>query len=271
VAPRSGAPRGRPDGGTLPGRWAADRLFLGDLGLGSVAAWRGDDRAVVVAVERPGRVTLIGRGVSHEAVAHAADLVRDQTARAGTAPVGWMSLPRGAEVPSTLLDATGLVPFSTWDAMTTDAVPPEVPGEDDVVPLDPRADGQAILACLAVANPGSTARPRADAEAGWWGVRGRAGLLGVIGATARAGRPGGSDLSWHLHGLGVRPSARRQGWGAALTVAAVRAGLTDGADWVSLGHYADNDDARRVYRRLGFTTEAEFASFGPPRSTHPPG
>lgn len=257
--------------GVLPPGWRSDRLLLGDRGHGPVVALRGDDRAVVLALERPSRITVIGRGAADAVVHRLSELVADPAARSVVADVGWMSLPRGAHVPHAVLAATGLTPFSTWDWMATDAVPPEVPGEDDVVALDRVVDAAAIRDCLAVANPGTTAEPEADGEVGWWGVRGPAGLLGVVGAAARAGDPAGLDVSWHLHGLGVAPTARRQGWGAALTVAAVRAGLTAGADWVSLGHYADNDAARRVYRRLGFVTEGEFASFGPPRAAHPPG
>jgi predicted GNAT family acetyltransferase len=52
----------------------------------------------------------------------------------------------------------------------------------------------------------------------------------------------------------VRPGARGQGLGAALTAGASRALLAEGAEWVSLGMWDDNDGARRIYHRLGFRT-----------------
>ena len=83
----------------------------------------------------------------------------------------------------------------------------------------------------------------------------------MIGAAARPGDPAGSDRSWHLHGLGTVRQARRRGIGGLLTAAATRAGLDCGADWVSLGMYASNEVARRVYRRLGFAVEGRFTSY----------
>lgn len=79
----------------------------------------------------------------------------------------------------------------------------------------------------------------------------------------------GEPFSWHLHGLAVLPQTRRRGLGAALTAAATAAGLDAGADWVSLGMYADNAGARRLYERLGFVTQARMASYGPQGVTRP--
>lgn len=78
-------------------------------------------------------------------------------------------------------------------------------------------------------------------------------------------------MSWHLHGLGVVPELRGTGLGTALSATAVRAGLAAGAQWVSLGMYARNDDARRIYHRLGFRTDAELTSFSPAGADRPPG
>ncbi|HWS58570.1 MAG TPA: GNAT family N-acetyltransferase [Actinotalea sp.] len=255
---------------SLPPAWRRDRLLLGDRGHGALVEVRGDDRAVLVVLDRPGRVTLLGRGAADAVVHRLVELVGDPSARSLIHDVGWMSVPRGAVVPPSVLVTLGLTAFSTWDWMATQAVPPGVDGEDAVVRLDRTGDAPAIRACLEAANPGTAANPQDRGEVGWWGVRGPSGLVGVVGAVRRAGDPHGRDASWHLHGLGVRPAARRQGLGAALTAAATRSALDGAADWVSLGHYAQNVAARRVYRRLGFVTEGEFASFGPPRATHPP-
>lgn len=148
----------------------------------------------------------------------------------------------------------GLVPTRTgWEWLVTESAPPGVAGEDLVRELDPARDAEAIGACLAAANPTTDADPGAPHERWWGSPDGSGGLRGVIGAAARDGRPGGSGAR-HLHGLGVRPGERGQGLGAALTAAAVRVLLADGADWVSLGMWDDNDSARRIYHRLGLRT-----------------
>jgi ribosomal protein S18 acetylase RimI-like enzyme len=220
------------------------------------------DRAILVAVEREGRTTLLGRGDPAAAVRLAGDWLAAHS-RAGRAPmVGWMSLPRGVTVPESVLDRVALAPVSAWDWMVTGRAPVVAGAAETVVRLDPRADGDAIRDCLAVANPGTTADPSGPGEAGWFGVRDGDALVGVMGATWRGG-PAGGAFSWHLHGLGVVPHARGRGLGGALTAAVTMAGFEAGASWVSLGLYADNLRARRIYTGLGFAVEGEFRSFGP--------
>jgi ribosomal protein S18 acetylase RimI-like enzyme len=255
--------------------WATDRMLLGDRArwAGATVARTPDERSLLVAADRGDRRVLFGRGAPDGVVellrAHAAAA----DARRGASPTaraGWMSVPRGTTVPDQLLGSLGLEPFSTWDWLLTQAPPPDAPGESAVVRLDPRAEADAITDCLAEANPGTTADPTGEHEAAWVGLRGTDGeLLGVFGAQVRGGADD-AGFSWHLHGLGVRPAARGRGLGAALTAALTRAGFAAGAQWVSLGMYADNDVARRIYHRLGYVTLAEFASFGPAGSTRPP-
>jgi ribosomal protein S18 acetylase RimI-like enzyme len=171
-------------------------------------------------------------------------------------------LPADDDVPAALRAALGVRPATAWDWMAALA-PPAGPSSADraVVRLDPVADLEAIRACLAQANPGTQADPSHPDEAGWWGVRDGDRLLGVIGAAARLGDPDRADASWHLHGLGTLPPARGQGIGGLLTAAATRAGFDAGVDWVSLGMYASNQTARRVYLRLGFAVEGRFTSY----------
>ncbi|WP_454300733.1 GNAT family N-acetyltransferase [Salana multivorans] len=110
----------------------------------------------------------------------------------------------------------------------------------------------------------STADPLGEGEVAWFGATGKGKLVGVVGARLAQGDPGREgSFSWHLHGLSVSPEARRAGYGRALTLAAVRAGLEAGADWVSLGLYADNDAARGLYQGLGFRLDAAMASYAP--------
>ncbi|NTW40448.1 MAG: GNAT family N-acetyltransferase [Cellulomonadaceae bacterium] len=251
----------------LPARWRTDRLLLGDRSRWRVVDVRGDDKSVVVAVEREGRATLLGRGDAGGVARLVDALAADPGAADLVGAVTWLSHPRGAQPSAAALTALALEPVSAWDWMVTGWAPGVLDGEADVVRLDPDADAEAIRACLAQANPGTSADPSHRGEAGWWGVGTSAELVGVVGAAVRAGDPGGRDTSWHLHGLGVLPRARGAGLGAALTAAATRAGLRDGAEWVSLGLYASNGVARRVYERLGFATEACMASYGPAVTT----
>lgn len=226
-------------------------------------------RALLVAVRREGRTTLLGRGDATAVVALVGERLARSGPAGGAAAVGWMSVPRGADVPDALLAGLGLARFSSWDWMVTDREPALAAAEPDVVVLEPSRDADAIRACLAASNPGTTADPAGPDEAAWFGVRDGERLVGVAGASLRGGRAD-DGFSWHLHGLGVRPGARARGLGAALTAAVTRAGLAAGAQWVSLGMYADNDAARRIYRRLGFVTEGRFASFGPAGADRPP-
>ncbi|MCV2394560.1 GNAT family N-acetyltransferase [Actinotalea sp. M2MS4P-6] len=259
----------------LPEAWRADRLLLGDRGRWSVQDVASCDGALLVELGVDGRTSLLGRG---DPV-----LVRRLVAaRVHAAAPGWASLPRlgagpagvqGApddegpavepedDLPAQTRRRLGLEPVSAWDWLATAERPAAAPGEADVVRLDAAEDGDAIRDCLRQANPDTSADPGAPGEAAWFGVRDGDLLIGVIGAGARAGDPAGADLSWHLHGLGVRPHGRRGGLGRALTGAATRAGLASGADWVSLGMYASNAVARRVYERLGFQVEGRFTSY----------
>lgn len=245
----------------LPPRWREDRMLLGDRSRWSAVEVLGDDDAVVLVIGGPDRPSLLGRGdpASVDRLVAAQDVGHAR----------WMSVPRGSRPRADVLARLDLVPFSTWDWLSTDAAPPGVAGESSVVRLDPQADADRIRTCLHSANPETSADPTAPDELGWWGVEVDRALGGVVGVSARRGVR--DDASWHVHGLGVLPTLRGSGMGTALTAAATRAGVLAGASWVSLGMYAQNDTARRIYRRLGFRTDAELTSFGPAGSERPPG
>lgn len=68
------------------------------------------------------------------------------------------------------------------------------------------------------------------------------------GYAIRTDGRGGPAL--YVAGVAVAPHARRRGVGAALSSWLVERGLASGAELVHL--HADNDDAARVYARLGF-------------------
>jgi ribosomal protein S18 acetylase RimI-like enzyme len=180
----------------------------------------------------------------------------------------WLSLPRGADLPASVCEELGVEPLPGWDWMSATTVA-DVPGTNRVERLDLSVDLPAIVDCLAAGNPTTDSDPAGPHEAGWWGVRDGDRLTGVIGAGSRGGTSAGG-VSWHLHGLGVRPEGRRSGLGTALMVAATAEGLAAGADWVSLGVWADNEPALRIYRRLGFRTDHQGRSYRPTeRPTRP--
>lgn len=218
--------------------------------------------AVVLATGSPKGPLLWGVGDPGEL----ADVVAGVLGRLDATP-RWVTLPRAVPVPAATLAGAGLVHATSWDRWTTDRPPLPQPGEEHVVRLDPVHGRDEILACLAVANPTTSAGPGAMDDLGWWGVRDdRGGLAGVVGVAAQ---PGAGAPSGHLHGLGVVPAARGRGTGTALTAAATRHALAAGAPWVSLGVYTHNDTARRVYARLGFRVDVENAGYGPPGAHKP--
>ncbi|AEE46147.1 GNAT family N-acetyltransferase [Cellulomonas fimi] len=258
----------------LPARWRAARVLLGGDPRWYDAHVVGDDDAVLLAAPSGTGPSLFGLGDRRGVERLVAAAVRDRAhpdsllGRAGFVDrARWMTVARDAVPGPAVLGPLGLQPFSTWDWMAADALPPRHPAEVLVRPLDRHAEADAIRACLAVANPRTSAGPDGPDEAGWWGVDGPDGLHGVVGATVRGG--GRAPTSWHVHGLAVLPQESGRGLGTALTATVVRSALAAGAEFVSLGLYADNERARRVYERLGFRTELRAASYGPPEADRP--
>ena len=141
-----------------------------------------------------------------------------------------------------------------WDWMWTRDAPPAVPGEDRVAVLDP-SDRDEAEAFLTRHSPRTHGEPFARAGQRWVGVRDpRSGHLVAVGGSepSAAGTP-------TLAGIAVAADRRGQGWGAAVTAHLTRLAVAEtGA--CALGMYADNDVARRVYSRLGFTTGMEWTS-----------
>lgn len=234
----------------LPQPWADDPFLQDERRWWSAehVETAGDAMLLVRrAVERPERTNLVALGPAERlaGLLRGHDVSTHLFAWVDTAALGLL---RPDEIARWGLTANR----TGWEWLVSSTAPPEVAAEADVRELDPLGDADAIRACLAEANPTTDADPGRPGER-WWGLARDSGLAGVIGAGPRAGRPGGRG-SFHLHGLGVRPAERSRGLGAALTAAAVRSLLGDGADWVSLGMWDDNHGARRIYHRLGLRT-----------------
>ncbi len=262
-----------PAGAALPAAYQADRFLLTDPDRR-----RGDvvwvaPGALLLRTESPGRTELLGLADGGDlAELFAAHEAADAAGRLGGGPVTAVTVSRSAaaDLPAGTAARWGLSARPGWDWMSVDAgtaalEPFGRPERERALPgpvqrLDPDADADAIRACLLRSNPRTGADPAAPGTAGWWGCRLPDGSLGGVIGAVRGGAGADPRGSWHLHGLGVRPELREAGLGAALTAAATRAGLAAAA-WVSLGLYADNDQARRVYRRLGFRTERELVTF----------
>ncbi len=132
------------------------------------------------------------------------------------------------------------------------------PSGAERLPLGPDTAAE-VAECLSRAHPTASTTPDDERLIGWWGARQDGRLMAVIGAILF-----GAGLPPHLVSLGVDPATRGQGLAGVVMSAAVRDCLTVvpevGEPMVSLGLYAGNDVARRVYARLGFHLEHRFAS-----------
>ena len=147
-----------------------------------------------------------------------------------------------------------------WDLRWIAAPPALQPGEDRVGPVE---DEAAVQELLRASSPTASAVPGDPAVRRWVGVRDASGLL-----VACAADTSGAPRAGHLSSIAVRPEARGQGLGRAVTAALVRQLLAEGCDLVTLGMYADNAGARAVYDALGFADEHRFTS-GPTRVAAP--
>ncbi len=252
----------------LPSPWRQDRLVCSDaVGLERSRLEADGEALVTVTAHRSG-TSVAAYGPAGSAARLVTALVSSGILRG---PLHWLTLPRDGDLPAAVASELDVEPLPGWDWLSVDTAPAHQPRESDVVRLDPEADAEAIRDCLRAANPGTEADPSGSHEAGWWGVPSPGGhLLGVVGASRRGSDRPGLE-TWHLHGLGVHPAARREGLGRALTAAAVRAGLAAGAPWVSLGVWADNAPALAMYAALGFRTDHRRRSYRPVGEsvTHP--
>lgn len=260
--------------GSLPAPFRSDLLLLAERDDWADARVVASAAAALLVRTSPQGDVLMSRGEPAE-VLDLLDAEGRLRRRTGAERALWLSAPRGLTVPSWVLDALGLVPFSHWDWMARepdadrDSSPvAALPDGYRIRVIDTAAEAEAVRDVLRRTNPRSTADPLADREDAWSGAYDGDELVGVFGARREQGH-GEHGFSWHLHGLGVLESRRGAGLGGALTEHLTRAGFAAGADWVSLGLYAENDGARRLYRRAGFELHAAMSSYGPATATRP--
>lgn len=162
------------------------------------------------------------------------------------------TVPRGTPA---LLAAHGLVlpDAQDWDFRWTARMPPVIAGEEHVRWL-PAGDGADVAALLAAASPTASARPGDAHVHRWAGVRRDGELVAVVADTST------SATSGLLASVAVHPDGRRHGLGTVVVAWLTRRLLEQGCRLVGLGMYADNQDGRRLYDRLGFADEHHFTS-----------
>jgi Predicted acetyltransferase len=162
-------------------------------------------------------------------------------------------LPDGGEL-SMPRDAVDLLPApirlahqTRWDFRWTLTPPPAVPGEDRVRILTPE-DFPHAADLLDRANPTASARPGSPSVHRWVAVPDGADATGRLLAVAADTSHRGTG---HTSAVATDPDARGRGLGAAVTAYLAREQVAD-FGLATLGFYADNDVARRLYDRLGY-------------------
>ncbi|WP_267595378.1 GNAT family N-acetyltransferase [Carbonactinospora thermoautotrophica] len=177
-------------------------------------------------------------------------LVRHALAELPVKPRGF-TVPRSAHI---LLPADLPVrDIDHWNFRWTSTPPPPMPGEERVVEL--KDADEEIRELLSVASPRHSAPPGDPTVRRWVGIRDEHDRLVACGAETR--RPGGLA---HLASIATLPGMRGRGLGAAVTAWLTRRVLDEGDDVCTLGQYADNEVARRLYSRLGYTDDDHFTS-----------
>lgn len=211
--------------------------------------------AVLELVHDTGRPVLTAVG-DPERLAALLTRVRDDL----DAPPRGVTLTRGTgALASGVLTGWGLAWGSDWDRMMT-TVAPELPGGSLAERIDLERDIGAVVDLLEAANPHSNHRPDQPGR-DWYGTWSDDGTLSAVGALIP--RDGADGPFAHLGGIATRPDQRGRGLGTAVTARLTRAGIA-AYGLVTLGLYADNAPARRVYERLGFRVIHEVETWRPP-------
>lgn len=256
------------DPAALPGRFPGDQFLRWQLSLdgaggvpagpvagGVAGAVAGGVYAGWVAGDAWARLDDVAdslRLVVGGAAPDAAELVAGLVP--GTVRPERVSVARGAVdlLPPALRPVGG----DDWDWFwTTSAPTPRLPAEELVVRLDAsRAEVAAELGALLSGHSPRFSRDPGVGDAQWWGLREPGG--GLVAAVAAEPLP----TAVHLASLVTRTDRRGRGLAPAVLGAVIRAELAAGREAVVLGMYADNDVARRLYRRLGFVDSHAWRS-----------
>ena len=224
-------------------RAGADGTLLGP-------AWSGEQALVFSrrggGRDQPVRMTAVGPAGPAAAllVLAASELPR---------PPAAITVPRGA-LP--LLPAQLRPPApEDWDWFWTTSDPPAVPGERHVAELPTgERTAEELRAVLPAWSPRYSGEPGSPYVRRWCAVRDERGELLAVAAHVEyvPGVP-------HLASIATAPAARGRGLGAAVTAWLTRRALAE-RGICTMGMYADNAVARRLYRRLGYTDSHHWTS-----------
>lgn len=183
---------------------------------------------------------------SPSAAARALEALREHAPEAQTAtlPLGTLDV-AGAERAAVhaVVDAAA---GNDWEWMQATEAPAPHPWAGRVVDLGLGRSAQ-VSELLAASSPRASTAPGDLDVVTWHAIADDDGRLLACGAHTEAvrGVP-------HLASIATRPDARGRGFGEAVTSSLTRAALAAGRPVVTLGMYADNSVARRLYHRLGY-------------------
>lgn len=140
-----------------------------------------------------------------------------------------------------------------WDLMRCETPPAPQPGEELVAEL---TDPAAVQAFLDRVNPQHSVRAEHPEVERWLGAADEStGELLAVGAFTRRARGIG-----YLASIATAPEARGRGLGAAVTAALTRHAFAAGDALCTLAHFHPNEQARRIYLRLGYRTTHQNSS-----------
>ncbi len=207
-----------------------------------LGAWRLDEAAAVLA-RRPMARELLTTITCFGPAPDQTRLLAALTAE--VAPPDRLTVAAPVEV---VPDGWRLREVRHWHWMLSSTPPSGEP--PDVVEVD---DPDEVDALLDAAAPDSHARPGTPGVEAWLGLRDGRSLV-AVGAVVR--QPDGSG---HLRAVTVAPHARGRGLGRELSVALTHRAMR-GPGVASLGVYADNEPALRIYHGLGYEVAHAFTS-----------
>lgn len=141
-----------------------------------------------------------------------------------------------------------------WDWFWTEKASHDALVSHDAAWLD-EDDSDDVRALLEDAMPGAVAQPGDARVRRWAGIRNGTGRLVACAADTSL-----SPVIGHLSSVATATDQRRMGYGAAIVDWMVRQYLDEGVQMVTLGMYADNIAARKLYDQLGFTCQHLFTS-----------
>ena len=219
-------------------RGSLRRAFVRAWAHGSAIAWVGLD-----AEEQRSAVCVLSTNPRDGAELVAA--IRDE--------VHWSEAQMTLERPiAPLLDAFGLVLSAPeeWELRWT-SKSAEVDLTGDLRWVDDEGQINALLDAHA---PHSSARPGDRHVRRWAG-----GFLGTELVAVAADTTGTPDIG-HISSVATSTPYRGAGWAAQVTGWLTQQLLDEGLDAVSLGMFAANTAAIRLYTRLGFTGMRQFVS-----------